>query len=344
MKKSVYCLPCRKTVEADVVERKETYTVKGESIEILAQVAVCPQCNQDLYDDELNSQTQQTVFNQYRQKHGLLTPEEIRRIRGKYKLSQKAFSRLLGFGEVTIHRYELGSIQEKNHDLLIRQAEDADFIHRRYEENPKAVRSHEKKSFKKRLADLLQMRQPDVLSPKVSFYKNRDIYTGFREFDLLKTMNMIIYFAKECLVAFYPTKANKMLWFADMLHYRFDGCSISGSRYLRYLYGPVPEEFQLLYPLMEKERFIDLEYREIDAEQGIVGQAIHARRDWDKMLFSESEIKIMKFVAKRFRLHSSRQISEESQEEEAYKETPKFEFIPYSYAKRLSLVNSSLDS
>ncbi|QPM68153.1 type II TA system antitoxin MqsA family protein [Atribacter laminatus] len=99
--------------------------MKGEPIEVLAQVAVCPQCNQDLYDDELDSQTQQSIFNQYRQKHGLLTSEEILRIREKYKLSQKAFSRLLGFGEVTIHRYELGSIQEKTHDLLIRQAEDA---------------------------------------------------------------------------------------------------------------------------------------------------------------------------------------------------------------------------
>ena len=344
MKKSVYCLPCRKTVEANVVERKETYTVKGEPIEVLAQVAICPHCNQDLYDDELDSQTQQSVFNQYRQQHGLLTPKEIQRIREKYKLSQKAFSRLLGFGEVTIHRYELGSIQEKTHDLLIRQAEDADFIHRRYEENPKAVRSREKRSFEKRLADLLWKKQMNILSPEVSFYKSRDIYTGYREFDLLKTMNIILYFAQECYSGLFPTKANKMLWYADMLHYRFYSCSISGSRYLHHQHGPVPEEFQLLYPLMEKERFIELEYREIDAEQGIVGQVIHARRDWDKMLFSESEIKIMKFVAKRFGFHSSRQISEESHEEEAYKETPKFEFIPYSYAKRISLVNSSLDS
>ena len=129
----------RKTVEADVVERKETYTVKGEPFEVLAQVAVCPQCNQDLYDDELDSQTQQSVFNQYRQKHGLLTPDEIRRIREKYKLSQKAFSQLLGFGEVTIHRYELGSIQEKTHDIIICQAEDVDYIKQRYENNPKVV-------------------------------------------------------------------------------------------------------------------------------------------------------------------------------------------------------------
>lgn len=344
MKKSVYCLPCRKNVGADVVERKETYTVKGEPIEVLAQVAVCPQCKQDHYDDELDFQTQQSVFNQYRQKHNLLSPEEIKEIRERYELSQKAFSRLLGFGEVTIHRYELGSIQEKTHDLLIRQAEEVDFIKQRYEENPKAVRSREKKAFEKRLTDLFQKKRPNVLSLEISFYKNRNIYTGFREFDLLKTVNMILYFAKECFSDFYPTKANKMLWFADMLHYRFDGCSISGSRYLRYLHGPVPEEFQLLYPLMEKERFIDLEYREIDAEQGIVGQVIHARRDWDKMLFSESEISVMRYVTERFKYHSSRQISEESHQEEAYKETPQNGFISYSYADRLSLVEISLDS
>ena len=46
-----------------MVERRETYVVKGEQFEVLAQVAVCPQCNQDLYDDELDSNTHQLVFN-----------------------------------------------------------------------------------------------------------------------------------------------------------------------------------------------------------------------------------------------------------------------------------------
>ena len=50
---------------------------------------------------------------------------------------------------------------------------------------PKAVKSHEKKAFEKRLADLLPKKQPNVLSPEVSFYRT-GIYTGFREFDLLK--------------------------------------------------------------------------------------------------------------------------------------------------------------
>jgi len=79
-------------------------------------------------------------------------------------LSQKAYSRLLGFGEVTIHRYELGSIQEKAQDLIIRQTEDPEFIKQLYEKNPKVVRLREKSLFEKRLADLLQEKRRYVSS------------------------------------------------------------------------------------------------------------------------------------------------------------------------------------
>ena len=335
MKRSVYCLECRKTVNADVVERKETFTVRGEAFEVLTHMAICPQCSQDLYDDELDANTQRLVFDQYRQKHGLLSPVEIREVRERYGLSQKAFSRLLGFGEVTIHRYEMGSIQEKAQDLLIRQAADPEFMQRRYEENPDAVSSREKGVFEKRLTDLLQEWKQSVSLPAISFYRNQDIYTGFIEFNLAKIMNMVLFFTKICSECFYPTKANKMLWYADMLHYRLNNRSISGSRYLCHQHGPVPEEFKLLYPLMEKEGLIELEYKEIDPEQGIAGQVIHPKSSWNKTLFIESELNVMQYVAERFKYYSGRQISRESPEEEAYKETPECGFIPYSYSERL---------
>jgi putative zinc finger/helix-turn-helix YgiT family protein len=335
MKRSVYCLECRKTVEADVVERSETYTVKSEPYETLARIAVCPQCHQDLFDMELDTDNQRRVFDQYRQKNNLLTPEEIKAIRERYGLSQKAFSRLLGFGEVTIHRYELGSIQEKAQDLIIRQAVDPQFVQRRYEENPGAVNVREKSVFEKRLTDLLQGQTQHPSLPVFPFYSDKDIYTGFVQFHLAKIMNMVLFFASICTDNFFPTKVNKMLWYADMLHYRLSNRSISGSRYLRHQQGPVPEEFKLLYPLMEKEGLIELEYKEIDPEQGIAGQVIHPKSSWNEILFSKSELNVMEFVAERFKKYSSHQISEESLEEEAYRETPEYGFIPYSYAERL---------
>lgn len=51
-------------------------------------------------------------------------PEEIKAIRNKYNLTQKAFSILLGFGEKTITRYENGSIQDDTHNLLIKLMDD----------------------------------------------------------------------------------------------------------------------------------------------------------------------------------------------------------------------------
>ena len=37
-----------------------------------------------------------------------ITPDDIKRIRGKYSLSQQSFARLLGLGEASIVRYENG--------------------------------------------------------------------------------------------------------------------------------------------------------------------------------------------------------------------------------------------
>ena len=50
----------------------------------------------------------------------MLTSQDLKIIREKYSLSQVSFSKLLGFGEKTITRYENGAIQDISHDLLIR--------------------------------------------------------------------------------------------------------------------------------------------------------------------------------------------------------------------------------
>jgi len=60
------------------------------------------------------------VYAEYRRRHGLLSPEQIRGIREKYQLSQDAFATLLGTSPATLARYEGGSIQDKAYDQLLR--------------------------------------------------------------------------------------------------------------------------------------------------------------------------------------------------------------------------------
>lgn len=57
-------------------------------------------------------------------------PEEIRRARESPGFSQQAFAEYLGVGEASIKRWELGSLQDKSSDDLIRLKTDPDYARR----------------------------------------------------------------------------------------------------------------------------------------------------------------------------------------------------------------------
>lgn len=113
------CPNCNSEVESVVRTVLETYPVKGEEITINAQVRFCLCCNQEIWDDELDAQNLLDAFAEYRKRHDLLQPAEIRMIREKYGLSQVAFARVLGLGDKTIARYENGSIADSAQNNLI---------------------------------------------------------------------------------------------------------------------------------------------------------------------------------------------------------------------------------
>lgn len=118
-----YCDFCEQ--EQSVIEKQitESFNVKGEQITATITIQVCSECGNEVWNEELEKANEVIVFSAYRKKMGLLQPSEIKAIREKYNLSQASFSKLLGFGEKTITRYENGSIQDVAHDNLIRTME-----------------------------------------------------------------------------------------------------------------------------------------------------------------------------------------------------------------------------
>lgn len=115
----MYCPICNAEVEGLEQEVQETYPVKGEDITITARVCFCRSCGNDLWNEKLDEQNLLEAFDQYRKKHNLLKPADIRATREKYGLSQTAFARVLGFGDKTITRYENGSIADAAQNNLI---------------------------------------------------------------------------------------------------------------------------------------------------------------------------------------------------------------------------------
>ena len=122
--KGAFCPNCEEHTEVTLGVEREVYNVRGEPIEIEAEVVTCPKCDTKIFDEERDSRNLEKAYSHYRDKHNLLSPNEIRTIREKYGLSQRALSRLLGWGEITIHRYENGAIQDNAHDKLLRLIQD----------------------------------------------------------------------------------------------------------------------------------------------------------------------------------------------------------------------------
>ena len=101
------------------ITKKESYDVCGERIEVEAQILVCAECGEEFYCEELDNATLVTAYNEYRRRHKLLLPEEIKKNREQYGLSQRSFAKLLNWGDKTICRYENGSVQDKAHNSLL---------------------------------------------------------------------------------------------------------------------------------------------------------------------------------------------------------------------------------
>jgi putative zinc finger/helix-turn-helix YgiT family protein len=114
-----YCENCDKKVASRIVEREIELLVRGEPTKVLARVRICDSCGEECYDEELENTLFKTAYDLYRRRHNIVFPEEIRAIREKYGLSQRGLAVLLGWGEITIHRYEGGSIADEAHNQLL---------------------------------------------------------------------------------------------------------------------------------------------------------------------------------------------------------------------------------
>ncbi len=83
--------------------------------------------NEDENEFETASMTNENLLNArnaYREKHGLLTSNEIVKIREGYGLSQVELARMLGWGEATVSRYESNAIQDDAYDTMLRIIKD----------------------------------------------------------------------------------------------------------------------------------------------------------------------------------------------------------------------------
>lgn len=179
MKNKHYCSECNRMVEeeqTEVKEIQETYEIKKEMITYTSKVRICKSCGEIVSDDELEDENLTTGYNEYRKKHNLLLPEEIKNIRTKYALSATAFSKLLGFGEKTITRYENGALQDKSQNNYIWLMKDDHTFKNLWNKNKHILSASEIEKVEKKLSEIKKSKVTIIAMPYKKFHTDTNKY------------------------------------------------------------------------------------------------------------------------------------------------------------------------
>lgn len=330
---AIICDKCNQT-ESKIISKKEKIAVRGEEIEVTSNVRTCL-CGNELFDEKLEEANLINAYDEYRKRHNILAPSEIKEIREKYGLPQRTLCKILGWGEITIHRYETGAIPDVTHNKMLRLLKNPEVMKAMLIEVQGLIPNTTFKRTMERIGELLETkRSNDFLNEyqRRNEYSNIDIKSGYRQFNLQKTINSILFFAKN-VPYLWQTKLNKLLFYSDFKHFKYYTLSLTGLKYLKYEYGPVPKNYDALLSIMETEGLINLMPAQFGDYPGILVQSL---ADYDPDLFTKEELLVLEEVKNKFSEYTSRDISNISHKEKGWMETPQFEIISYSHAFELN--------
>lgn len=330
-----YCEECGREVETKIVKKKECYNVCGEQIEVDAQVLVCAECGEEFFCEELDNATLVTAYNEYRRRHKLLFPDEIKKIREQYGLSQRSFAKLLNWGDKTICRYENGSIQDKAHNSLLLFLRDPENMRAYLTENEISLDERKKSKLLHAVEKLEQdaeyqagSRFFDLFFSRIPCEEN-----GFKGFDYEKVCAMVLFFAHKSS-RLLKTKLMKLLNYSDMIFYKENGTSMSGLKYAHLPYGPVPENFDILFGKMSADHIAHIE---VVYDNGYERHQVIPECDIPEDIFSAEELEVLERILAKFKDFGSVDISNYSHKEKGYRSTKQGEIISYLYAKDIQL-------
>lgn len=322
------CPVCEKSSGIEVVTKNQVFKIKGENINVDVDLYSCKNCDAVFSSKELGDPFKK-AYKAYRDLKKMVQPEEIVTFRQKYDLTQKELSSLLGFGEVTLSRYENGSLQDETHDTLLKLVMDPTNLLELINEKEDIFLGKKKKDLQSRLVEELAVAKIcfDILS---SDRPNK--FNGFRILDLTKVAEAIKVFCFNRDV--YKTKLFKLLFYSDFLNFKFYDFSITGLKYAHLPLGPVPDDYNfILGALLNFDKEIEMELVEFPQYSG---EILKVKSPPDISVFSDTEIEILNFVNEKFKDLSTNQLIDLTHKEQAYICTKNSEIIPYDFAKELN--------
>jgi putative zinc finger/helix-turn-helix YgiT family protein len=336
-KETLYCHECDQEHELELRKEITKTLIKKIPVEHEEIFYYCPISEESFYTEKLQDQTLLVARDAYRKMKGLLTSSEIKEIRKMYDLTQIEFSRLLGWGDITIQRYETKSIQDETYDKKMREIRENPL--KALEELNDHQESFSIERYIKIEQEILRSKEKGVKSLKREILKSLylefikpDDENGFQKLNLDKLEQILLYFTQHC-DRLYKVKLMKLLWYVDALHYKNHGRSVTGLVYKHLPLGAVPIGYDEIITAFEGIQ-VKEEYIPIEDEERIAFRITGGRNsDFSKLEPSEAQTVIE--VTTKFKDYGSRDLSDYMHQEEAYLKTKAEQVIPYSLAKNI---------
>lgn len=265
----------------------QAFDFRKEPFHIVYHTWVDNENGEEFTTRELDELNQAQLHNQYRSKYGIPFIDEIKVIREQYGLSAAKMSEILGLGPNVYRNYENGEMPSIPTGRLIQLAKDPMEFKKLIELSSNELEEQEIERINKKVTSSLTGWDAVecLMEERLFGTKIPGNYNGYRIPMLEKIGMMAKYFAQHLMP--FKTKMNKLLFYADFLHYSKTGYSISGMTYVAITHGPVPKNYGGIYDRLSEAGYIDIEEVEFDDYGG--EKFLNHDGEPDMEIFSESE-------------------------------------------------------
>ena len=317
-----------KVKEVSTVEEHE---FRKERFSVHVRYYVCEDTGERFTTTEQDELLFNELYSQYRVSHGIPFPEEIKGIRLYYGLNYQQITKILGFGANQYAQYEKGQMPSESNGKLLSAAMNRQFmLHLLGDSRAEFDEAEYNKVYQSILASETK---PENEAQKRLIYRGirRSVYNGFGQLSVEKVSEMVKFFiCREG--SLFPTKLNKEMFYADFLHYKLYGQSISGLQYQAIQYGPVPVHYDTIYDN------IDGINKEIVVAHDMESTRLSCN-SCNASVFSDQELKTLSDVLTKIQPMSTQEVIDRSHLENAWKlYRDGNQLIPYSEAFSLVFV------
>jgi DNA-binding transcriptional regulator YiaG len=277
----------------------ETYaaTFRKETFDVYFHTYFCEDTNRKFEDEIFADLNSNQLYNQYREKHSIPFPSEIKAIREQYGVSAAMMSNILGFGANMYANYEIGEMPSLSNATVIDLVRNPQNF-KGLVEKATIKETERKKILSKIEAVKSELDTTQKLLEKLELSTKPIVLNGYSVPKIEKLNALVSFFAHKMQP--YKTALNKFLFYADFLNFQQTGFSITGLSYKAFPYGTVPINYEGIFREIEKEN-TDLEIkRTLNAEGTATTEQFTTKVSPKIDLFSVQELTVINKVIEKF--------------------------------------------